>query len=203
MSNVAIDITAPTVAQTVRHFFVPNTAVQGSDFLSGGSGNDTLISVNAIGTSTTSFDTVSMLGGSGNDKMVAFGNTGKVNAFGGTGNDLYQTWDDFNGIKVAGGTDGPSYTNSQKAMKVFDFAALNDDIVSTFTSSTPEAQLNANGLTLNQLVAPPLPIVNGTGDNGNYSQAANQTLQGMDLGWSGASTISIADLVNQHSAHAV
>jgi hypothetical protein len=203
MSNVAIDITAPTTAQTVKHFFVPNTAVQGSDFLSGGSGNDTLIAVNAIGTSTTAFDTVSMLGGSGNDKMVAFGNTGKVNAFGGTGNDLYQTWDDFNSIKVAGGTDGPSYTNSQKAMKVFDFAALNDDIVSTFTSSTPEAQLNANGLTLNQLVAPPLPIVNGTGDNGNYSQAANQTLQGMDLGWSGASTISIADLVNQHSAHAV
>ena len=203
MSNVAIDITAPTTAQTVKHFFVPNTAVQGSDFLSGGSGNDTLISVNAIGTSTTAFDTVSMLGGSGNDKMVAFANTGKVNAFGGTGNDLYQTWDDFNSIKVAGGTAGPSYTNSQKAMKVFDFAALNDDIVSTFASSTPEAQLNTNGLTLNQLVAPPLPIVNGTGDNGNYSQAANQTAQNMDLGWSGSSTVSIADLINQHSAHAV
>ena len=111
--GVAIDITAPTTAQTVKHFFVPNTAVQGSDFLSGGSGNDTLIALNSIGTSTTAFDTVSMLGGSGNDKMVAFGNTGKVNAFGGTGNDLYQTWDDFNNIKVAGGTDAPSYTNSQ------------------------------------------------------------------------------------------
>ena len=201
--GVAIDITAPTAAQTVKHFFVPNTAAQGSDFLSGGSGNDTLIALNSIGTSTTAFDTVSMLGGSGNDKMVAFGNTGKVNAFGGTGNDLYQTWDDFNNIKVSGGTDAPSYTNSQKAMKVFDFAALNDDIVSTFASSTPESQLNTNGLTLNQLVAPPLPIVNGTGDNGNYSQASNQTVQGMDLGWSGSSTVSIAELVNLHSAHAV
>jgi Ca2+-binding RTX toxin-like protein len=201
--GVAIDITAPTTAQTVKHFFVPNTAAQGSDFLSGGSGNDTLIALNAIGTSATAFDTVSMLGGSGNDKMVAFGNTGKVNAFGGTGNDLYQTWDDFNNIKVSGGLDAPSYTNSQKAMKVFDFAALNDDIVSTFASSTPESQLNTNGLTLNQLVAPPLPIVNGTGDNGNYSQASNQTVQSMDVGWSGSSTVSVVDLVNLHSAHAV
>ena len=88
-------------------------------------------------------------------------------------------------------------------MKVFDFAALNDDIVSTFASSTPESQLNTNGLTLNQLVAPPLPIVNGTGDNGNYSQASNQTVQSIDLGWSGSSTVSVVDLVNLHSAHAV
>jgi hypothetical protein len=85
-----------------------------------------------------------------------------------------------------------------------DFSATQDDVQSYFTSgilgiTSIETRLNAGGVTLNQLVSPPLPIVAGSGENGNYQAVADQVNSTYALTDYG---LSVADLLNIHNAHA-
>jgi hypothetical protein len=93
-----------------------------------------------------------------------------------------------------------------KGLRMVDFAAAQDDIFSGFSqtqlgTTSIETRLSDSKVTLSQLVSPPLPIVNGSGENGNYQQTSQQSTAsyGLDIG---TYHLSVADLVLMHNAHA-
>jgi hypothetical protein len=106
-------------------------------------------------------------------------------------------------------------TNTLNGARVFDFSATQDTVMGQFDGTASalssvggiEGRLQLDGLRLSQLVAPPLPIVNGSGENGNYERLTSQdnaatnnsTNQTFTLG---SETINLADILNQHLAHA-
>ena len=167
----------------------------GNDYLYGGSGNDHLIATGVMGSLTTAGvrDTLTINGGSGADTVTVLSNTGLINVFGGSGADKIEVMDVF--MDAVG---------VNKSARIVDFSATQDDVQSYFTapslgSTSIETRLNAGGVTLSQLVAPPLPIVDGSGENGNYqaiSDQMNSTYALPDYG------LSVADLLNIHNAHA-
>jgi Ca2+-binding RTX toxin-like protein len=169
----------------------------GSDYLFGGSGNDQLIATGVTGSLSVAGvrDTLTMNGGSGNDTFSLFGNSGKINLFGGSGADKVEVFDNF--LDVVG---------VNKSARMVDFAAAQDDIFSTFDVAdlgalSVEARLSNSGVALSQLVSPPLPIVSGSGENGNYQEMGGGTIRSEMVEMDGY-TMSIQDLINLHQAHA-
>ena len=181
------------------------TKSSGSDYLYGGTGNDTLIATGVSGSLLSTVtnagkDSLTMNGGSGNDNFVLFGNTGQINIFGGSGSDKMQINENF--MDIVGANKGARYV---------DFSASQDDIFSTVNNSnlskisattSLESFFNSNGVTLSQLVSPPLPIVDGAGENGNYTQMNNTQFVSQYVYSDSGVSISVADLINLHNAHA-
>jgi len=199
LNGVALDIISNGSA-TSHTFTLDNTAytaanLAGNDYLYGGSGSDHLIASGVMGSLTTAGvrDTLTINGGSGADTVTVLSNTGLINVFGGSGADKIEVMDVF--MDAVG---------VNKSARIVDFSATQDDVQSYFTtpslgSTSIETRLNAGGVTLSQLVAPPLPIVDGSGENGNYqaiSDQVNSTYALPDYG------LSVADLLNIHNAHA-
>lgn len=197
----ALDITSNGTA-TTHGFTLDNAAytaanLAGSDYLYGGSGNDQLVATGVTGSLSAANvrDTLTMNGGSGNDTFSLFGNSGRINMFGGSGADKVEVFDNF--MDVVG---------VNKSARMVDFAAAQDDILSTFNASnlgtlSVEARLSNGGLALSQLVSPPLPIVSGSGENGNYQQTSGAVIR-TDMVEIDGYTLSIADLINLHQLHA-
>jgi Ca2+-binding RTX toxin-like protein len=199
LNGVFLDVisngTATSHAFTLDNVTYSATTLPGNDYLYGGSGNDHLIATGVMGSLTTAAtrDTLTMNGGSGADTFTVLSNTGQINVFGGSGADKFEVMDVF--MDAVG---------VNKGERIVDFSATQDDVQSYFTaaslgSTSIEARLNAGGVTLSQLVAPPLPIVDGSGENGNYqavSDQVNSTYALPDFG------LSVADLLNIHNAHA-
>ena len=66
-----------------------------------------------------------------------------------------------------------------------------------------ESFFNSNGVTLSQLVSPPLPIVDGAGENGNYTKMTDsQFVSTYRVYIDSSDSISVSDLINLHNAHA-
>jgi hypothetical protein len=199
--GVALDITsngtATTHGVTLDNVAYVATNLAGSDYLYGGSGNDQLIASGVTGSLSAAGvrDVLTMNGGSGNDTFSLFGNSGKINLFGGSGSDKVEIFDNF--LDVIG---------VNKSARMVDFAAAQDDILSTFDVTdlgtlSVEARLSNSGVALSQLVSPPLPIVSGSGENGNYQETSNNTIRTEMVEMDGY-VLSIADLINLHQAHA-
>ncbi len=199
LNGVAIDIvsngSATSHAFTLDNIAYSSANLPGNDYLYGGSGNDHLIATGVMGslTAANTRDTLTMNGGSGADTMTILSNTGTINVFGGSGADKMEVMDVF--MDAVG---------VNKSLRIVDFSATQDDVQSYFTASSLgstsiETRLNAGGVTLNQLVAPPLPIVDGSGENGNYQAVADQVNSTYALPDFG---LSVADLLNIHNAHA-
>lgn len=200
-NKVALDITSNGTA-TTHGITLDNVAyaaanLPGSDYLYGGSGNDHLIATGVMGSLGTAAtrDTLTANGGSGSDTFTVFGNSGQINVFGGSGADKLEVFDSF--LDVSG---------VNKGLRMVDFAAAQDDIFSSFSqtqlgTTSIETRLSDSKVTLSQLVSPPLPIVNGSGENGNYQQTSQQSTAsyGLDIG---TYHLSVADLVLMHNAHA-
>lgn len=187
--------TASSHAFTLDNINYSSTTLPGNDYLYGGSGSDHLIATGVMGSLTTVGlrDTLTMNGGSGSDTFTVLSNTGKINVFGGSGADKFEVMDVF--------TDAVGVNKSQR---IVDFSATQDDVQSYFGaaslgSSSIETRLNAVGVTLNQLVAQALPIVDGSGENGNYQTVADQVTSTYELPDFG---LNLADLLNIHNAHA-
>ncbi len=199
--GVALDITSNGTA-TTHGITLDNVAyaaanLAGSDYLYGGSGQDHLIATGVTGSLTAAGvrDSLTMNGGSGNDTFSLFGNSGKINLFGGSGADKVEIFDNF--LDVVG---------VNKSARMVDFAAAQDDILSTFNAAdlgslSVEARLSNSGVALSQLVSPPLPIVSGSGENGNYQETSYGTTRSEMIEMDGYQ-LSIADLINLHQAHA-
>ncbi len=199
--GVALDITsngtATTHGVTLDNVAYAAANLAGSDYLYGGSGNDHLIASGVTGSLTTAGvrDNLTMNGGSGNDTFTLFGNSGKISLFGGSGADNLEVFNNF--LDVVG---------VNKTARMVDFAAAQDDVLSTFSqtdlgATSVEARLNAGGVTLSQLVSPPLPVVSGSGENGNYQETDNEVVATYQVEI-GDYQLSIADLINLHQAHA-
>jgi Ca2+-binding RTX toxin-like protein len=175
----------------------------GNDYAVGGSGDDTMVAVGVVGASAAVRDTLTLSGGSGDDTFKLFGATGQINIMGGSGSDTVMATTAF------------GEANTLNGARMFDFSATQDTVMGQFDGTAGtlsavggiEGRLQLDGLRLSQLVAPPLPIVNGSGENGNYerltsndnaatSYATNQTFI------LGSETINLADILNQHLAHA-
>jgi hypothetical protein len=175
----------------------------GNDYAVGGSGDDTMIAVGVVGSSATVRDTLTLSGGSGDDTFKLFGATGQINIMGGSGSDTVMATTAF------------GEANTLNGARMFDFSATQDTVMGQFDGTAGtlsavggiEGRLQLDGLRLSQLIAPPLPIVNASGENGNYerltsndnaatSYATNQTFT------LGSETINLADILNQHLAHA-
>jgi len=200
-NKVALDITSNGTA-TTHGVTLDNVAyaagnLPGSDYLYGGSGNDHLIATGVMGSLGTAAtrDTLTANGGSGSDTFTVFGNSGQINVFGGSGADKLEVFDSF--LDVSG---------VNKGLRMVDFAAAQDDIYSGFSqtqlgTTSIETRLSDSKVTLSQLVSPPLPIVNGSGENGNYQQTSQQSTAsyGLDIG---TYHLSVADLILLHNAHA-
>jgi hypothetical protein len=200
--GVALDITSNGSATTTHGVTLDNVAytaanLAGSDYLYGGSGNDQLVATGVTGSLTAAGvrDSLTMNGGSGNDTFSLFGNSGKINLFGGSGADKVEVFDNF--LDVVG---------VNKSARMVDFAAAQDDILSTFDAAdlgalSVEARLSNSGVALSQLVSPPLPIVSGSGENGNYQEMGAGTVRTEMVEMDGY-MLSIQDLINLHQAHA-
>ncbi len=199
--GVALDITsngtATTHGVTLDNVAYAAANLAGSDYLYGGSGNDHLIASGVTGSLTVAGvrDNLTMNGGSGNDTFTLFGNSGKISLFGGSGSDNLEVFNNF--LDVVG---------VNKAARMVDFAAAQDDVLSTFSqtdlgATSVEARLNSGGVTLSQLVSPPLPVVNGSGENGNYEEIDNEAVATYQVEIADYQ-LSIADLINLHQAHA-
>jgi Ca2+-binding RTX toxin-like protein len=200
--GVALDITSNGSATTTHGVTLDNVAytaanLAGSDYLYGGSGNDQLVATGVTGSLTAAGvrDSLTMNGGSGNDTFSLFGNSGKINLFGGSGADKVEVFDNF--LDVVG---------VNKSARMVDFAAAQDDILSTFNAAdlgtlSVEARLSNSGVALSQLVSPPLPIVSGSGENGNYQEMGAGTVRTEMVEMDGY-MLSIQDLINLHQAHA-
>lgn len=199
LNGVFLDVisngTATSHAFTLDNIAYSATNLPGNDYLYGGSGNDHLIATGVMGSLTTAGvrDTLTMNGGSGADTFTVLSNTGQINVFGGSGSDKFEVMDVF--MDAVG---------MNKGERIVDFSATQDDVQSYFTASSLgsasiETRLNAGGVTLSQLVAPPLPIVDGSGENGNYQAVADQVNSTYALPEFG---LSVADLLNIHNAHA-
>jgi hypothetical protein len=199
LNGVFVDIIANGTA-TSHAFTIDNVAytaanLPGNDYLYGGSGNDHLIATGVMGSLTTAGvrDTLTMNGGSGADTLTVLSNTGLINAFGGSGADKFEIMDNF--MDAVG---------VNKAERIVDFSATQDDVQSYFALAdlgalSVESRLNAGGVTLSQLVAPPLPIVSGSGENGNYQSISDQVNSTYGLP---DFALNVADLINLHNAHA-
>jgi hypothetical protein len=200
-NKVALDITsngtATTHGVTLDNVTYAAGNLPGSDYLYGGSGKDHLIATGVMGSLGTAAtrDTLTANGGSGSDTFTVFGNSGQINVFGGSGEDKLEVFDSF--LDVSG---------VNKGLRMVDFAAAQDDIYSGFSQtqlggSSIETRLSDSKVTLSQLVSPPLPIVNGSGENGNYQQTSQQSTAsyGLDIG---TYHLSVADLILLHNAHA-
>ncbi len=199
LNGVFLDVisngTATSHAFTLDNIAYTSTNLPGNDYLYGGSGNDHLIATGVMGSLTTAGvrDTLTMNGGSGADTITVLSNTGQINVFGGSGADKFEVMDVF--MDAVG---------VNKGERILDFSATQDDVQSYFTaaslgSTSIETRLNAGGVTLSQLVAPPLPIVDGSGENGNYQAVADQVNSTYALPDFG---LNLADLLNIHNAHA-
>ena len=174
----------------------------GNDYAVGGSGNDTMIAVGVVGSSATVRDTLTLSGGSGDDTFKLFGSTGQINIMGGSGSDTVMATTAF------------GETNTLNGARVFDFSATQDTVMGQFDGTAGalssvggiEGRLQLDGLRLSQLVAPPLPIVNGSGENGNYERLTSQDNAATNNSTTqftlGSETINLADILNQHLAHA-
>ena len=197
LNGVALDITANGTA-TSHVFTLDNIAysltnLPGNDYLFGGSGDDHLIAAGVMGSLSTAGvrDLLTMNGGSGEDAFTVLSNTGKINIIGGSGSDKFEVMDVF--MDASG---------VNRSARILDFSAMQDDMQSYFTSASLgtaaiEARFNAGGVTLGQLVSPPLPIFDG--ENGNYqpvTDKVNATYALPDFG------LTVADLINIHNAHA-
>lgn len=172
-------------------------SLAGSDYLYGGSGQDHLIATGVTGSLTTANvrDVLTMSGGSGNDEFSILGNSGKINIIGGSGSDKVNVFDNF--LDIVG---------VNKAARVLDFSAAQDDILSTFNPAdlgvvSVESRLSNSGFTLSQLVSPPLPIVSGDAENGNYQETNGEIAKSIIVELNDYS-LNIADLINLHQAHA-
>jgi hypothetical protein len=174
----------------------------GNDYAVGGSGNDTMIAVGVVGSSATVRDTLTLSGGSGDDTFKLFGSTGQINIMGGSGSDTVMATSAF------------GETNTLNGARVFDFSATQDTVMGQFDGTAGalssvggiEGRLQLDGLRLSQLVAPPLQIVNGSGENGNselLTSQDNETTNNSTTQFTlGSETINLADILNQHLAHA-
>jgi Ca2+-binding RTX toxin-like protein len=172
-------------------------SLAGSDYLYGGSGQDHLIATGVTGSLTLPNvrDVLTMSGGSGNDEFSILGNSGKINIIGGSGSDQVNVFDNF--LDIVG---------VNKTVRVLDFSAAQDDILSTFNPAdlgvvSVESRLSNSGLTLSQLVSPPLPIVSGDAENGNYQETNGEIAKSIIVELNDYS-LNIADLINLHQAHA-
>lgn len=190
--------TATNHSMTLDIVAYSTSNLPGNDYLYGGSGNDTLIATGVMGSllTTNTKDTLTMNGGSGNDTFALFGNSGQINMFGGSGADKLEVYDNF--MDVAG---------TNKGARMVDFAAAQDDLLAAIDtanlgSMSIETKLNNGGLTLSQLVSPPLPIVNGSAENGNFQQINDDKVIGNYALEIDNYQLNVADLVNQHNAHA-
>ncbi len=200
-AGIALDVTSNGTA-TTHGITIDNVAytaanLAGSDYLYGGSGNDRLVATGVTGSLSVAGvrDTLTMNGGSGSDTFSLLGNSGRINLFGGSGADKVEVFDNF--LDVIG---------VNKSARMVDFAAAQDDILSTFNPAdlgamSVEARLSNSGVTLSQLVSPPLPIVSGSGENGNYQETGGEVASTITVAIDGY-TLSIADLINLHQAHA-
>jgi Ca2+-binding RTX toxin-like protein len=118
------------------------TTLPGNDYVAGGSGDDTLISYGAIGSATIKnvADTVTLVGGSGDDRFELYANTGVVNMFGGSGADDFVFNDAF--------AFSPTLN---KAGNVFDYSA-SDQVMSANPLETGLLnQLKTEGIFINGL----------------------------------------------------
>lgn len=197
LNGVALDITdngtATSHAFTLDNIAYSLTNLPGSDYLYGGSGDDYLIATGVMGSLTSAGvrDLLTMNGGSGADAFTVLSNTGKINIIGGSGSDKFEVMDVF--LDASG---------VNKGARVLDFSAIQDDMQSYITSPNLgtvaiETRLNAGGVTLGQLVSPPLLLIDG--ENGNYQPTTdhvNSTYALPDFG------LTVADLLNIHNAHA-
>ena len=198
-AGVALDIVsngnATSHAFTLDNIAYTGANLPGNDYLYGGSGDDHLIATGVMGSLTTANtrDTLTINGGSGADTITVLSNTGQINVFGGSGADKIEVMDVF--LDAVG---------VNKAARIVDFSATQDDVQSYFAAkdlgtTSIETRLNAGGVTLSQLVAPPLPIVDGSGENGNYQAINDQVNSTYALP---EYALSVADLLNIHNAHA-
>lgn len=177
------------------------TQLAGSDYAVGGTGDDIMVGVGVTGsvTASTIRDTATLVGGSGNDRFDLFASLGQINILGGSGSDVFRATERFSEtINPTGGT-----------ARVLDFSAVQDDILGAVNPSqlangfTLVDELTRDGLVLNQLVAPPLPLVSGSGENGNYQKNAQavETPAQQIYSFSGV-TVNLQDILNMHNAHA-
>lgn len=177
-----------------------NTAAQlaGNDYVVGGSGNDILVAVGVTGSLSSGIvkDTLTLVGGSGDDRFDLFATTGQVNIIGGSGRDTF----------VA--TKGFSETMSLNGVaRVFDFAATQDsvhgDVGALAQGFSLLGELERDGLRLSQLVSPPLPLVDGEGEDGNYQEEKSSPGSTHEASYSfDGVTINLQDVLNMHQAHA-
>ncbi len=171
----------------------------GNDYVYGGTGDDHLIAAGVMGAITSAtavHDTLTMNGGSGDDEFTIFGNTGRVNMFGGSGQDQFQISDTF--LDAAG---------VNKSARIVDFSATQDRLIAQATDNQLsadgfdiESYLSMGEVSLSQLVAPPLPIVSGSGENGNYEAQGDVTTDTFTLSDFGGLTVE--DLIAMHYSHA-
>ena len=185
------------------------TKSSGSDYLCGGTGNDTLMATGVSGSLlapsatnlNTGKDSLTMNGGSGNDNFVLFGNTGQINIFGGSGSDKMQLNENF--MDIVGANKGARYVDFSASQDDI-FATINNSNLSKISATTSlESFFNSNGVTLSQLVSPPLPIVDGAGENGNYTKMTDsQFVSTYRVYIDSSDSISVSDLINLHNAHA-
>jgi Ca2+-binding RTX toxin-like protein len=174
-------------------------SLPGNDYLYGGTGDDHLMAAGVMGGitgSTTVSDTLTMNGGSGDDQFTIFGNTGRINMFGGSGQDQFQISETF--MDAAG---------VNKSARIVDFSATQDRLIAQATDSELgadgfdiESYLSMGEVSLSQLVAPPLPIVSGSGENGNYEAQSGVYTDTFVL--SGFDGLLVEDLIAMHYSHA-
>jgi len=183
------------------------TNLPGNDYVSGGTGEDTLVSYGSMGSATTANvrDLVTLVGGSGADRFELYANSGAINMIGGSGSDQYAIHDAYNFIP-----------KTNKTARIFDFTDGQDLLMTGDPISVGLlGQISADGLVVSSLGGS-LQELNA----GNYrqlspsehvddpglpapSQSNNPADTTMaDVHYSiGGYSVSLADLVQQAQLH--
>lgn len=201
------DVGTATTQYIVTDLGTSATNLAGSDYAVGGTGDDIMVATGVTGSLTAAAvrDTITLAGGSGDDRFDLFASLGQINIIGGSGVDTFRATAGFSEVV------NPMGGNA----RVFDFSAVQDEIRGdvnlgdlalrntaggTFTLA---GELERDGLVLNQLVAPPLPLVNGSGEDGNYQEEVSNVKSPVEQVYAfGGVSVNLQDLLNMHNAHA-
>jgi Ca2+-binding RTX toxin-like protein len=170
------------------------TTGNGDDYISGGSGNDVLVSYGVQGSLTaTNKDTVTALGGSGADTMIVMASTGVTNFFGGSGADTFVATEEFLGTSA-----------KNKQATFFDFSSVTDDIAAPIDfNDVQNMQTTLAGMEVNltPLVPPEVKVIGGSGEDGNYvdyrqdESIYSSNNEFVDLVWSVDPNIGLAEIL--------